>query len=204
MSSSSSPFSQTKVTFLRNQQEITELFETLVSSLSAKAESVKAYSEQIVMLQTGCADISMRGDYALSDQYIMYTPGTKRDLPQFHQHGKTRIVWHRTNQRVVSAFMMFNDEVERLTNERMIGQPVGYQLSVVQREQIRVRARGNDIQRDNILKQNAVVIQMLAVKVEPSLWEKWKSTSTMFAFGVYNRDLLSVMEGIRNSVANRW
>jgi hypothetical protein len=186
---------------LTSQQEISELLANVADAISNKPDNLSKFGEALATLQTGISHSSLQGDYLNSEHYVMIQPRRRMEGNFIaYPYGRTTLRWRRVNVFAISARQAFDEEVQRGINERMIVNPAPISAAVM--ETIRNRARGDAVKREQVLMQCGIITQMLKSRLNESYWEFLLSTSSTFNFGVANRDLLSVIEGIRNSVAN--
>jgi len=78
----------------------------------------------------------------------------------------------------------------------------GYILTEAEMEVLRGRLRGDQNRRSDVKSQNATVIMIILGKLDISFHENLLSASKHFRSGIENNCLLSLIEGLRNFVAN--
>ena len=206
-------FAANRVGPLESQQEISDLLVSVIDAIAHKPENLSKFGEALSIVQTGIGHESFKGDYMDSDQFLMYLPRKRAEGKQnVHVYGRTSIRWRRFNEYAVSVSQVFEEEVSRALNVWLNENPLSVSENSTQQmfnirretslEQIRNRSRGDANKREQVRTQCGILIQMLKARINESYWEYLMSTSRRFNFGVENRDILSVIEGIRNSVAN--
>lgn len=187
---------------LRTQEEVTLLLRSIHDQISVKTEAVKVYAEGLSALRTGIADKSFIGDYADSNKMIMCLAGTHSDDELVEVvHGRTKIRYSKTNEKVLTGFQMFEEALNKAKKERL-EHKAGEVLSESEIETLRVRIRGDPTKRDDVKQQNSTIIQMIVGKLDTSYLSNLRSASSLFKFGSDNSCLLSLIEGLRNFVAN--
>lgn len=186
---------------LESQQEVSELLVNVIDAIANKPENLNRFGDALSMVQTGTAHESLKGDYAESNQYLMYLPRKRAEgMQNIHMYGRTQIRWKRFNTSAISALQVYNEAVSKMYSVWVQENPLSD--ASVALEQIKGQNRGDPNRREQVLSQCGIIIQMLKARINESYWEYLMSTSWRFNFGVSNRDILSVIEGIRNSVAN--
>lgn len=206
-------FTASRVGPLESQQEVSDLLVNVIDAIASKPENLSKFGEALSIVQTGIGHDSFKGDYADSNQYLMYLPRKRAEgNHNVHVYGRTSIRWRRFNASTISALQVYEEEVNRSYNIWLETNPLWVSAELTQPmidirrevalEQIRSQNRGDPNRRDQVISQCGIIIQMLKARINESYWEYLMSTSWRFNFGVSNKDILSVIEGIRNSVAN--
>ena len=189
------------VTNLKTQEEVTAFLRSVHDQVSMKAEAVKVYAEALSALRTGKAHKSFVGDYAESNRMIMALAGAhaSEEMLEVH-HGRTTIRYSKTNDRVMTCFQMFEfllDNDKKDWAKRNEGVP-----SEMEIQGMKSKIRGDAVKRADVLQQNSTIIQMIIGKLDMSYLENLRSASQRFKWGSDNQCLLSLIEGLRNFVAN--
>ena len=189
------------VTTLRTQEEVTLFLRLVHDQVSMKPEAVKVYAEALSALRTGKADKSFVGDYAESNKIIIALAGayTSDEVSEV-THGRTTIRYSKTNDRVITGWQMFNTELEKAKIDRAASR--AGELSEAEIEGLKQRIRGDAAKRADVLQQNSTIIQMIVGRLDLSYLENLRSASQKFKWGADNQCLLSLIEGLRNFVAN--
>jgi hypothetical protein len=199
MSVSSGP-----ITCLKSQEEVSKLLQSVYEQISVKTEAVKVYAEALSALRTGKADKAFIGDYHDSNRMIFCLADTVNDDEDQKEviFGRTIIRYSLTNKRLLTGFQVFNEALKKATTELLANREEGAILTEEQIESVRVKLRGDATRRSDIRSQNSIVIQIIVGKLDVSYVENLRSVSKQFKFGSDNQCLLSLIEGIRNFVAN--
>ena len=194
-------FTANRVGPLESQQEVSELLVNVIDAIACKPENLSKFGDALTIVQTGIGHESFKGDYSDSNHYLMFLPRKRAEgMQNIHMYGRNQIRWTRFNTSTISALQVYNEAVSKMYSSWVEANPVLDASFAL--EQIKGQNRGDSNRREQVLSQCGIIIQMLKARINESYWEYLLSTSWRFNFGVTNKDILSVIEGIRNSVAN--
>ena len=189
---------------LMSQQDVDHLLDEVVILLSAKAETLSRYSEAMIVIQEGVGDESLQGDYADAGHILMYQArkNTTFGKSKVHHHGRTEINWQRSNPVSMSGLQVFQKRVTEESEAWLALHPALTAVPAVEENRISSRFRGDSVKREAVLTQNQLVTQMIKSRVDKTCWDNMISTSSLLRSGVNKKYLISVIEGMRNCMAN--
>ena len=199
-----SEMSKGPITHLKSQEDVSRLLQSVYDQISTKTEAVKSYAEALSTLRTGKADKAFIGDYSEANKMVYCLADTFADdeKPIEVVHGRTVIKYSLTNKRLMTGYQMFTAALKRAESEIQQQRDPGYILTEAEMEVLRGRLRGDQNRRSDVKSQNATVIMIILGKLDISFHENLLSASKHFRSGIENNCLLSLIEGLRNFVAN--
>lgn len=163
----------------------------------------KQLHEGATILSSGRGHASFINDDGLSKELIMYS---KRKIETgevlTHTYGVSKqIYYQKKNRYTITGEHEFNKRLGEQYAAKMASKG-GQLLTQTECEEIQASIKGNIEIREKVLAQCGIIIEMIRTKISPSYWNKLETQSRTFRRGIANRCVLSVIEGIKEIVAN--
>jgi hypothetical protein len=187
----------------RTLKDVITFEKAFIQELVSTGVAWKHLHEGATILSSGIGHASFINDDAVSKELILYSKRkVERGDVLTHIYGASKqLNYQKKNRDIVTGEQEFTKQFGERYAFKMYstgGQP----LTQAQCEEIRVSLRGSQETREKILAQCGIIIEMIRAKISTSYWSKLESQSKTFKRGIINRCVLSVIEGMKEAVAN--